>query len=302
MSADAQPNKQRGGFEGPVLLIGGGGMLGRAWSNLLTSRGIAYRAPDRDQCDIASERDIENNIDQRYPLIVNCAAWTDVDGAQTQYEQASRLNTQAPGNLARRCAKVGARLLHYSTDYVFDGQADKPYAPQAKRLPVNAYGRSKAEGEQQIEQAGCAYLIIRVSGMYAPWGRNFVRTMARLMRQRERLRVVNDQRTRVTSAEHLARASLALIEAGAEKIYHFGGGGDCTWFEFASQIAQSLAATCQVDPCTSEQYPLPAKRPAYSVLDISATERVIGPSEPWPQQLDQVLGRLEPEPDPSGEK
>lgn len=299
MSADAQPDKQPGGFDGPVMLIGAAGMLGRAWSNLLTSRGVEYFAPDRDQFDLTGPQSIDYTIDQRYRLIINCAAWTDVDGAETQYELAHQLNAQAPGNLARRCAQVGARLLHYSTDYVFDGQADRPYLPQAKRAPVNAYGRSKAEGEERIEKAGCSYLIIRISGLYAPWGRNFVRTMARLMRQRDRLQVVNDQRTRVTSAEHLAQASLALIEAGADKIHHNGGGGDCTWFEFASQIAKSLEVTCHVESCTTEEYPLLAKRPAYSVLDITATESVIGPSEPWQQQLAQVLPRLEADPAPS---
>jgi len=293
MSADAQPDKQPGGFDGPVLLIGGAGMLGRAWSELLSGRGVQYFAPGRDQLDLTKAQDIDIAIDQRYRLIINCAAWTDVDGAETQYEMAHHLNAQVPGNLARRCAEVGARLLHYSTDYVFDGLADSPYSPQAQRVPVNAYGRSKAEGEERIEQAGCSYLIIRTSGLYAPWGRNFVRTMAKLMRHRDRLQVVNDQRTRVTSAEHLAQASLALIKAGADKIYHCCGGDCCTWFEFASQIAKSLDVACHVEPCTTDEYPLPANRPAYSVLDISVTERVVGISLPWLQQLDQVLPRLE---------
>jgi len=278
---------------GPALLIGGLGMLGKAWSKLLEQRGIETTAPPHAELDVTDPVSIEKAIDARHPLVINCAAWTDVDGAESDEEAATRLNGNAAGYLADRCARTGATFVHYSTDYVFDGHATWPYKTDCPRNPIGAYGRSKATGEQLIEQSGCRFLLIRTSWLYAPWGRNFVRTMTNLMRRRPSVRVVTDQRGRPTSAEHLARVSLQLLNHQATGTYHVTDGGECTWHAFAAQIAQLIDSECEVEPCTSAQFPRPAPRPPYSVLDLTKTEKMIGPMPPWQENLAVVIGRLE---------
>jgi dTDP-4-dehydrorhamnose reductase len=282
---------------GPVLLIGGSGMLGQAWSALLAQRGIETTAPSHAELDITHSGSIEKVLDARHPLVINCAAWTDVDGAESGEEAATRLNGNAVGYLAECCARIGATFVHYSTDYVFDGHATSPYQTDCPRNPISAYGRSKAVGEQLIEQSGCRFLLIRTSWLYAPWGKNFVRTMVNLMRQRPSVRVVADQRGRPTSAEHLARASLQLLAQQATGTHHVTDAGECTWHDFAAQIAQLIDSDCKVEPCTTAQFARPAPRPPYSVLDLTQTEKLIGPMPPWQDCLADVIGRLESRPD-----
>lgn len=278
---------------GPVLLIGAGGMLGRAWAALLKSQGIECIAPDRETLDLLQPRSIRRVLDESCPIVVNCAAWTDVDGAEGDESGARDLNATAVGALAARCREVGATLVHYSTDYVFDGQADQPYQFDAPRRPIGAYGRTKAEGEILIEESGAPALIIRTSWLYAPWGKNFVRTIAAASRQRDVLRVVNDQRGRPTSCEHLASVSAALAASEATGVYHVCDGGECTWYDFACEIVRLVGSGCRVEPCSSDEFPRPAPRPAYSVLDLTETEARIGPMPDWRQNLASVIPRME---------
>lgn len=280
-------------LQGPVLLIGAGGMLGRAWAALLDSQRIEYIAPGRDTLDLLQPRTIRATINESSPVVVNCAAWTDVDGAESDETGARALNATAVGALAARCREVGATLVHYSTDYVFDGQADRPYPSDAPRRPISAYGRTKAEGEILIEEAGADALIIRTSWLYAPWGKNFVRTIAAASRQRDVLRVVDDQRGRPTSCEHLASDSAALLASDATGAYHVCDGGECTWYDFACEIVRLVGSGCRVEPCTSAEFPRPAPRPAYSVLDLSATESRLGPMPDWRENLASVIPRME---------
>jgi dTDP-4-dehydrorhamnose reductase len=196
------------------------------------------------------------------------------------------------GVLARRCAELRATLVHYSTDYVFDGRATQPYPIDHPRSPGNAYGRSKAIGEELLERAGCPYLLIRTSWLYAPWGKNFVLTIRELAAARPTLRVVSDQLGRPTSAEYLAERSLLLLRGGHRGVFHVTDGGQCSWFELARAIASLTGARCQVDPCTTEEFPRPARRPAYSVLDLSRVEALLGPSRPWQENLRRVLAAL----------
>ena len=205
----------------------------------------------------------------------------------------------AAGRLAHACRRAGARLVHFSTDYVFNGTATTPYPTDGRRDPVNAYGRSKAVGERLLEASGCRYLLIRTSWLYAPWAKNFVRTIAELARKRDSLRVVSDQRGRPTSAEGLAASTLALIgktEAASSSAltFHVTDGGECSWFEFAREIVARVAPTCQVVACPAAEYPRPARRPAYSVLDLAPAEALLGPLRPWREALADVLARLEP--------
>lgn len=290
----AAPAPARVQIEQPVLLLGSGGMLGRAWHTLLSKGGVEHCCAGLDQVDLTRDETIERAACGPWRTYINCAAWTDVDGAETHHAEALAVNSSGVRRLAEACAEQGALLVHYSTDYVFDGEAKEPYPVNAPRDPQNAYGYGKLGGELGIEASGCRYLLIRTSWLYAPWGKNFVRTIAKAAKEKPSLRVVNDQRGRPTSAEHLAKSTLALIGAGAEKAFHVTDGGECTWFDFATEIARTVNPSCVVDPCTTADFPRPASRPAYSVLDISGAEALLGPFPHWKENLADCLNRLEP--------
>lgn len=275
-----------------IVLISPDGMLGRAWAELLRSRGLSFATLTYPSFDMTNASHVEAGVPVGTSLVINCAAWTDVDGAETREADATRVNGDAVGLLADRCRAVGAKLVHYSTDYVFNGQASEPYRVDQARQPLNAYGRGKAEGERRVLASGCDHMIARTSWLYAAWGNNFVRTIAKLARERPSLRVVNDQLGRPTSAVHLAQASLKMIECGAAGIHHITDGGQCSWFEFATAIAAHSNPACRVEPCSSAEFPRPALRPAYSVLDLSRTEALIGPMPAWERNLAQVLAEL----------
>lgn len=280
----------------PILLIAPGGMLGRAWRERLDLQGLRYTTASRPAFDLADPATIDRAVTDDIRTVINCAAWTDVDGAEAHEAEATRINGEAVGHLARRCRDVGATLVHYSTDYVFDGRAAAPYRIDHPRSPINAYGRSKAVGEEAIEASGCDHLTVRTSWLYAPWGNNFVRTMARLTREKPELRVVDDQRGRPTSCQHLAATCLALLQAGVRGIHHVTDGGECTWYEFTREIARQLGHTaCTITPCTTADFPRPAKRPAYSVLDLTDTQAAhagLGPMPPWQDNLQHVLNSV----------
>jgi dTDP-4-dehydrorhamnose reductase len=270
-------------------------MLGRAFRQLLDARGVAYRAPDLDQVEFTNLDSVRQSVQPGTGVVINCAAWTNVDGAEKEEATATRINGDAVGCLAERCKAVGAVLVHYSTDYVFDGNAGSPYAVDHPRAPLNAYGRSKAAGEQAIEQVAGEYLLLRTSWLYAPWAKNFVRTMLRLGAQKPSLRVVDDQVGRPTSAESLAEISLRLLEREARGTLHVTDAGQCTWYELARATLQLASSSCKVEPCTSAEYPLPAKRPSYSVLDLAPTIALVGEPPSWQDNLRSVVSRAEPD-------
>ncbi len=273
-----------------VLVTGSAGMLGTAWLQLLEAQGMAHEGHDRDTLDLLDTSAIASALDRVRPThVINCAAWTDVDGAETQEDAATILNGRVVADLAGACAKRGITLAHYSTDYVFSGSATEPYPVDAPREPLNAYGRSKAVGELALERSGCRYLLIRTSWLYAPWGKNFVLTMLNLTASRDELKVVHDQRGRPTSCTELAKNTLALLRAGATGPYHLSDAGECTWCEFTREIATQAGNTCTVHPCTTDEFPRPAKRPAYSVLDLAAAQRLIGEIKPWQDALADCL-------------
>ena len=276
-----------------VLIIGVRGMLARAWRGLLASHEIPFEALGRERLDLERTDQVRALDVRGCSHVVNCAAWTDVDGAEAHPERARLVNAVAVGELASRCADAGTSLVTYSTDYVFNGRAHEPYTVDTPHDPVNAYGRSKAEGEALLARSGVPWLCVRTSWVYAPWGQNFVRTIAGLARERPELRVVDDQRGRPTSAEGLARTTLGLLRAGATGLQHACDGGECTWFEFAGEIAGLVGARARVIPCTSAEFPRPAPRPEYSVLDITPTEALVGPMIPWRLALADVVRRME---------
>jgi dTDP-4-dehydrorhamnose reductase len=278
----------------PFLVLGGAGMVGRALGRELAGQGVQHRVVTRAEVDLSRFDTLGSAIPEGTGTVLNCAGWTNVDSAEMHEEDANRINGVAVGLLAERCKTVGAVLVHYSTDYVFAGHATQPYAVDSPRAPLNAYGRSKALGETLIEQSGVAYLLVRTSWVYAPWGKNFVRTMVGLGRTRPSLRVVSDQLGRPTSAEQLARVSIALLSSGALGTFHVSDAGQCSWFEFAKLALSEAQLTCQVEPCASTEFPSPAVRPSYSVLDLSGTEKRVGPLVPWQDSLRDVIPRLEP--------
>ncbi len=318
------------------LILGSSGMLGRAWRELLSRRNIPFTHGDSDRFDITSPAQIAAALHASGAThVINCAAWTDVDGAEANEAAATRINGEAVRVLADACANSGAMLVHYSTDYVFDGNAHAPYRTDQRRDPLNAYGRSKAVGEEVLESfrgsgaspgvSGVAqssstvqgssavptpglaprplkelqWLCIRTSWLYAPWGKNFLRTIANAALTKPQLKVVNDQRGRPTSAEHLAKGTLAMIDRGARGMHHLTDGGECTWFEFAQEIVEVLrdpgaaGSVATVLPCTSDEFPRPAKRPAYSVLDLAKTEALIGTMPNWKGNVRDTVRRRE---------
>lgn len=299
-----------------VLLLGKGGMLFRAWAECLRARGVSFSAPGLDDFDFRRPAVFEAVLGKGIKLVINCAGYTEVDRAEEEADLARTVNAEGPGMLAALCRERDIFFVHYSTDYVFDGSAVEPYPPDFPRAPLGVYGRSKARGEELIQEAqsngmvsalangptvGAAKngvakaLIIRTSWLYAPWGKNFVTTIARLVATRAEVRVVDDQRGRPTSATHLVRISSQLIERRLGGIFHVTDGGECSWFDFATAIAETLGAACQVKPCTSNEYPRPAPRPAYSVLDLAATEAIVGPMPSWQTNLAAVLSCISTE-------
>lgn len=280
-----------------AVILGAGGMLGRVWRDRLDAGAVLgvrrARLYDRSGCDVTSLGDLERAITPGVRLVVNCAAWTDVDGAERDEDAATRLNGIAVGMIAARCRDVGAVMVHYSTDYVFNGEASTPYATDHPIEPVNAYGRSKAAGERLLRESGAAYLLLRTSWLYAANGKNFVRTIARLCAEKPTLRVVDDQVGRPTSCDSLVGITAGLIAKGARGVYHACDGGECSWFGFARAIAERVNPACVVEPCATSEFPRPARRPAYSVLDLAETEELLGRLANWREPLAEVLSKIE---------
>jgi dTDP-4-dehydrorhamnose reductase len=277
-----------------VALIGSRGMLGRAFAAALTSKVKALTTYARPAIDLADPRSLERVFDGAPDWIVNCAAYTAVDRAEAEEPLATRVNGEAPRLLARWAEARGVRLVHFSTDYVFDGKARAPYPIDAPIAPINAYGRSKAEGERALrEELPEAHLLIRTSWVYAPWGASFVRTIAGLAEERETIRVVDDQRGRPTSAERLAATTFALMALDARGTFHAADEGECSWYELARAIVHATGARCRVEPCSSDEFPRPAQRPAYSVLDLSRTHAEVGEGWPWRVAVAAALARAE---------
>jgi dTDP-4-dehydrorhamnose reductase len=293
-----------------VWLIGNKGMLGAELSLLLNRRGIPHIGTGR-EVDITSEAQLAAFGSRRSGLIrwiVNCAAYTAVDQAEDDREQCRRVNAGGPGAIGLLARSIGAKVLHISTDYVFDGRGIaregvlRPYREEDPANPIGVYGATKREGEERLLAAGCAAYIIRAAWLYGGRGNNFVRTMLRLMGERDAVSVVDDQRGSPTWAFDLAQTMLALMAAAdAERplpqgIYHFTNGGACSWFEFAREIyAQARAAgllnrDCSVTPCSSAQFPAKVRRPAYSVLDTGKIKAALGIRvSPWEASLKEFL-------------
>jgi dTDP-4-dehydrorhamnose reductase len=283
-----------------VLLTGANGQVGRA-CRLAAPAGIELRALTRAELDIGDESAVNACVDGFRPdLLINAAAFTAVDKAESERDAAFRGNAQAPRRLAAAIARLPqARMVHVSTDFVFDGRASTPYAPDAATVPLSVYGASKLAGEQAVrETLGERATIVRTAWLYSSTGANFVRTMLRLMSAGP-VRVIADQVGTPTSAASLAGLLWRVAAERAGGVFHFTDAGVASWYDFAVAIGEEahacalLPAPAQVTPIKTSEYPTPATRPAYSVLDISETLRRFGlPPVHWRSRLRTVIGEL----------
>ncbi len=283
-----------------VLLFGSNGQVGQAVLGR-HAFGDALVAVTRQDCDLTNSESVRALVRRVHPeIILNAAAYTAVDKAESDRDTCFAVNARAPLAMATEAALVGARLIHYSTDYVFDGSKTTPYLEQDATGPRNVYGASKLEGEQGIQAAGCAYAVLRTSWVYSNQGNNFLKTMLRLGAERPELRVVADQRGAPTSAGAIAEATLRLLAADApweDGVFHMTAGGSTTWHGFAQAIFDRAGGPQpSLVPIPSTDYPTPAARPANSVLSNEKFARTFGFRLPeWEQQLDAVLAeRSEP--------
>jgi dTDP-4-dehydrorhamnose reductase len=297
-----------------VLLTGASGQVGTELARSLANR-VELAAYDRGTLDLSDAAALARAVrDLKPALILNAAAYTAVDDAEAHEAQAAAVNAKAPGVLAEEARACNALLVHYSTDYVFDGTQRTPYVETDATAPMSAYGRTKLAGEQAVVASGCDYLVLRTSWVYSPHGRNFMLTMLRLAESRRELRVVADQHGAPTPAHALARATLAVLgdtggafsqaalepARAAAGVYHASAGGATTWHAFAQQIFSEWAwrqqggfVSPRVVPIATAEYPTPARRPAYSVLSNDKLARAFRVRLPgWQSGLGEVLNEL----------
>jgi dTDP-4-dehydrorhamnose reductase len=276
---------------GPLLVTGSYGQLGRAVLDEASARGIATEGRDIDTLDISDPKAVDRWISTSRPgVVVNCAAFTAVDDCESREDEARVVNATAVDHLARACDAVDATLIHVSTDYVFDGTADRPYREDDPVSPIGAYGRTKLLGEQAAAGAR-RHLIVRTAWLYGHGGRHFVEAIrGQVERGTNPLRVVGDQHGSPTFSVDLAAAILDLAERDAVGIVHAVNRGATTWHGFAEEIVQLLGVDVEVRAVTTDEFPRPAPRPAYSVLDTTRLEQLLGRRMPsWQDALARYL-------------
>lgn len=282
-----------------ILITGANGQLGRELRRLGGISPNNYIYTDVAELDITDADAVLRAVERdRIDVIVNCAAYTNVERAEEDEATADLLNHRAAGNLAAAAKACGATLFHVSTDYVFDGASCLPYTEEMPTSPQSAYGRTKLAGEQAVIGSGCRYLIFRTAWLYSEYGNNFLKTMLRLTSERETLKVVFDQTGTPTYAGDLALAIFSIIEAGRyagnEGVYHFSNEGVCSWYDFAAEIAAAAGHdACRIEPCRTAEFPTKAARPAYSVLDKTKIKSVFGMEIPhWREAMLYCLKQL----------
>ena len=277
-----------------ILVTGANGQLGSEF------REIAFGYPaynfvfaGRDELPIDNPDALklffaDNDIDH----CINCAAYTAVDKAETEKEPAIAINATAVGSLAACCKAQGASFIHFSTDYVFNGEANTPYPPSADTDPVNFYGQTKLQGEILAQENNEQAVVIRTSWVYSSFGKNFVKTMLRLMAEKDSINVVADQVGCPTYAADLAKAVMAIISSNDIKAgtYHYSNEGIISWYDFAVAIKEISGSSCMVNPIPTKDYPTPAKRPAYSALDTNKIQTTYAISIPhWRESLERCI-------------
>jgi dTDP-4-dehydrorhamnose reductase len=274
-----------------LLVTGAAGMLGHEVVAAAQRLGHEVAAWDLPECDL-TDRDATLAAVQRLGprAVVNCAAYTNVDGAESDEPTAERVNADAAGNVAGACAACGARLVHVSTDYVFDGSKREPWLESDPVAPLGAYGRTKLHGEQRVAAELEDHAIVRTAWLFGPHGPNFVSTMLRLGSERDEVSVVTDQVGSPTFAGHLAPALVDVAERADTGTFHAGGAGSCSWYELALEAFDVAGIACRVLPTTAERFARPAPRPAYSVLGSERDHPITLP--PWQEGVRAHLAAM----------
>lgn len=281
-----------------ILITGADGQLGRELRSLMEVRGdMKCLYTDCHDLDITDAGAVEKFIaDNSITKIINCAAYNNVDGAETETDAAIRINVTGPMNLAESAARHGAYLIHISTDFVFDGSRTSPYHESDRPSPLSEYGRTKLAGETAVKRSGCLSIIIRTSWLYSPYGKkNFVRTMIHLGEEEEIINVVNDQTGTPTYARDLAEAILHILpqlDATPRygEVFHYSDEGSCTRAEWAQKIMTLKRLDCDINPISSSEYPTAAKRPTCAILDKSLIRTVFGVKVPlWERSLSKAI-------------
>ena len=284
-----------------ILITGANGQLGHEMQRVAKESNDNYIFTDvaegyenLDITDLEAIRKMvkANNIE----IIVNCAAYTNVDRAESDFDTANLINNTAAGNLATAMKEVEGTLIHVSTDYVFQGDRNIPCREDWPTNPLGVYGKTKLAGEKAIEATGCQHIILRTAWLYSQWGKNFVKTMQSLTASKDSLKVVFDQVGTPTFAGDLADAIAHIIntrQLDKTGIYHFSNEGVCSWFDFAKVICELSGNTCEIQPCYSEEFPSPVKRPHFSVLDKSKLKSTFGIRVPyWTDSLKKCIKQL----------
>jgi dTDP-4-dehydrorhamnose reductase len=277
------------------LIIGGSGQLGIAASRELDKQGITFGAWSSKDLDVTQSRTVRKAIEKFSPtVIINCAAWTDVDGAESHEVEALRVNSDGPENLAVAAKQCNSKMIQVSTDYVFSGESQKPWQIEDEINPQSAYGRTKAQGESRVLATYPeSSFVVRTAWLYSSWGKNFARTMTKLALKGDgEVRVVNDQVGQPTSASDLAKQLIELgLSTSPAGIYHGTNSGQATWFKFAQEIFRLAGADVgRVVPVSSSEYPRPAKRPSYSVLSHDAwVSTSVKPMRDWRIALAEAM-------------
>lgn len=281
-----------------ILITGANGQLGRELSRLGAISPNEYIPTDVAELDITDKEAIEAFLkEQKVDIIVNCAAYTNVDRAEDDENAALALNVDAVRNLAMVAKSIDATLIHISTDYVFGGDGNTPLSEKMPTSPLGVYGRTKLAGEQAVIESGCKAIILRTAWLYSEFGHNFLKTMLQLTAQNRALKVVFDQVGTPTYAGDLALAIFSIIDGGKcdgnEGLYHFSNEGVCSWFDFATEIAIAAGHECKIIPCHSSEFPSKVTRPAYSVLDKTKFRQTFGIDIPhWRESMIYCLKRM----------
>ena len=286
-------------FMNNILVTGANGQLGNEMRRLAEkTTSNRYIFTDIAELDITNLQAVRHCMSEnQVTIVVNCAAYTNVDKAEDDFETADLINRKAVENLAIACKETEAVLIHVSTDYVFQGDRNLPCREDEPTNPLGVYGRTKLAGEQAIEQIGGKYLIFRTAWLYSSFGNNFVKTMRRLTSEREQLSVVFDQVGTPTYAGDLAMLIWHIIEEEKYKqqqgVYHFSNEGVCSWYDFAKEIASLSGKECDIRPCHSDEFPSKVKRPAFSVLDKTKVKKDFGYMVPyWKDSLIKCINEL----------
>ncbi|WP_308236322.1 dTDP-4-dehydrorhamnose reductase [uncultured Prevotella sp.] len=284
-----------------ILVTGANGQLGHEMQRVAKSSNHNYIFTDvadgYEKLDITNIEDIRNMVKKNnVDIIVNCAAYTNVDKAESDYDTANLINNTAAGNLATAMKEAGGTLIHISTDYVFQGDRNTPCQEDWTTNPLGVYGKTKLAGEAAIATTGCNSIIIRTAWLYSQWGKNFVKTMQSLTATHDTLKVVFDQVGTPTFAGDLADVIAHIINTGQTDktgIYHFSNEGVCSWYDFAKLICKLSGNTCDINPCYSEEFPSPVKRPHFSVLDKKKIKETFGIKVPyWTDSLEVCIKQL----------